>query len=246
MRNIIQILTKISLLSLLLVVDGYSSSPSDSLYYQKNPVYKYQVELFKLNKLKSAKIVMFGDSHIQSGNWNELLGINEVVNRGIAGDDTQGMIARIQSVLDLRPKVVIIEAGINDVYNWVPNEVILDNLKQIVSKLKKTGSQVILQSIFYSAKLWGEDWIKRNRPDLDVPKYNKERNKNIDKLNAQIKQLAQKEDVIFLDINQKLSNKIYLKDEYTRDQLHLNANGYKIWSESLLIEINKLKLKEVL
>jgi lysophospholipase L1-like esterase len=238
---IMKILILITLLgqSVLLAFSPISiASDSTKLYYQKNPVYKQRVEMFKLNKLNHPDIVMFGDSHTQGANWNELLGKYKVVNRGIAGDDTQGMLARINSVINLHPKIVVVQGGINDIYNWVPTDVVFKNLKRIITIIKKSGAKPIVVSVIFSGRKWGEDWIKMHRPDIDVPKYNKERNEEVQKLNRLLKDFCAKNNVEFVDINKYLSNGNFLKDEYSRDNLHLNAKGYRIWRRELLKAIH--------
>jgi len=212
---------------------------STKFYYQRNPVYKQRVEMFKLNKLNRPDIVMFGDSHTQGANWNELLGKYKIVNRGIAGDDTQGMLARINSVIKLHPKIVVVQGGINDIYNWVPTNVIFNNLKKIITIIEKSGANPIVVSVIFSGRKWGEDWIKMHRPDIDVPKYNKERNGEVKKLNRLLKNFCSEKNIEFVDINKYLSDNNFLKNIYSRDNLHLNSNGYRIWRRELLKALHK-------
>ena len=219
------------------VVSAISSisikSDSAKFYYQRNPVYKQREEMFKLNKLNHPDIVMFGDSHTQGANWNELLGKYKIVNRGIAGDDTQGMLSRINSVTKLHPKIVVIQAGINDIYNWVPTNVIFKNLKKIITIIQNSGAKPIVVSVIFAGKKWGEDWIKMHRPDINVPDYNKERNSEVKKLNQLLKDFCTKKNIDFVDINKYLSDGNFLKNIYSRDNLHLNAKGYRIWRREL-------------
>ncbi len=219
------------------------ASDSSKPYYLKNPVYKQRRNLFKLNKLKRPDIVMLGDSHTQGADWNELLGMYRVINRGIAGDVTKGMLARVDEVIALHPKIVVIQGGINDIYNWVPTEMIFKNLKEIIKKIKNSGAIPIVVSITFAGRKWGEDWIKMHRPDLNVPKYNKERNAEVKKLNNLLKSFCEQEKIDFIDINKYVSGRDFLKDKYSRDNLHLNSKGYAIWSRELQAALNKYKFK---
>ena len=216
------------------------SAPSDTTY-MRNPVYRFETSMHKLNRLSNPEIVMFGDSHIQSARWNELLGIYKVINRGIAGDVTEGMKNRFDEIIKLKPKVVIIEAGINDVYNWVNPGIILNNFKYFIKTLTKQNIQVVVTSVFYSGKLWGKEWIERNMPKLNVVENNRGRNKVVKEVNSGLKKLCNEYGAIFVDVNKKLSQNGFLRDAYTRDQLHLNAKGYKIWSDELLKVLKRLK-----
>ncbi len=227
---------------------GFSSfygelAVSDSSYYLRNPVYRFETSMAKLNKLKNPDIIMFGDSHIQSARWNELLGDYKIINRGIAGDDTKGMMKRLPEIIKLHPKIVIIEAGINDIYNWVGENVIIDNLEYIIKTLKANNITVIVNSVIYAGKRWGEMWIKQNHPEIDVVKYNRERNKVVEQVNKLLKKICEQNGVYFLDITKKLTANGFLKKEYTRDDLHLNAKGYKIWARELLGLLKRIKEK---
>ncbi len=216
---------------------------SDSLYYLRNPVYKYETSMYRLNKLKNPEIIAFGDSHIQSARWSELLGNYRVINRGIAGDDTEGMKHRLDGVIKLNPKIVFIEGGINDVYNWVGHNIIIHNLEYIIKTLKANGITVIVNSIIYAGRRWGEEWIKKNNPEIDVVKYNFERNKVVKNLNRDLKRICRENNVYYIDLNKKLTANGFLKDIYTKDQLHLNARGYQIWARELLNVLKQIKGK---
>ena len=240
------ILISFLFLSELLFASGLGLSiQSDSTkpYYLRNPVYKMRKSVFKLNKLKNPDIVMFGDSHTQGANWNELLGMYKVINRGIAGDDTRGMLARVKDVVALHPKIVVIQGGINDIYNWVPTEIIYKNLKKIIEIVKNSGAVPIVISVTLAGKRWGEDWIKMHRPDLDVPTYNKGRNEKVKKLNRMLKDYCYSEKIDFIDLNKYLSGGNFLKEKFSRDNLHLNASGYAVWRRELLKVLRKYKFK---
>ncbi len=212
---------------------------SDSSYYQKNPVYQFETSMYKLNKLRNPDIVMFGDSHIQSARWNELLGNYKVINRGIAGDVTEGMKNRLTGIIKLHPKIVIFEGGINDVYNWVNPKLILNNIEYIIKTLKHNKINVIVNSIFLSGKYWGKDWIKRNHPEIDIVKYNFERNKVVKNINKSLQKLCSENGAFFLDLNKRLEKNGFLNERFSRDYLHLNAKGYEIWAR----ELNKILRK---
>ncbi len=57
---------------------------------------------------------MFGDSLTAGGDWPGLLARSDVTNHGVPGDTIRGAIARVPEVLALRPEVVVVMLGIND------------------------------------------------------------------------------------------------------------------------------------
>ena len=191
---------------------------ADTLRYKQNPNYDYELGLYKVYKKKRADLVMLGNSITHGVNWNELLGRDNVVERGIPADILQGMFARLNYVYDLQPRVVCIMGGINDIYNWAPTDEIFSNYKKIIDALREKKIKVIVQSTLYVAK--------RYQSSTD-------RNGEVEKLNKQLASYCKSNSIEFIDLNAKISKERFLRDEVTHDGLHLNANGYKIWGEEL-------------
>lgn len=106
-------------------------------------------------------IALFGDSRIASWNPAPRAEGYDLVNRGIGGETTAQMVYRFQSdVLALRPKIVIIQAGINDLVTagLAPAaearvfENTVANLWSMVDQAKSSGSHVILLTIIPPAE----------------------------------------------------------------------------------------------
>lgn len=207
--------------------------------YLQNPIYKRKIEFFKLSKTKSADIVMLGNSLTEGANWSELLGRSKVVNRGITGDILEGYLHRMQYVYNLEPKVCFVEGGINDIYNWTPVSIIFNNYVKVIEILKKHKITPIIQSTLYAGRKWGSEWIVSHRPDLTPEEVNRERNKEVDKLNALLRNYARRNRIIFIDLNKRMSSGGFLRSNLTWDGIHLKANGYRIWAE----EVNKVLIK---
>jgi len=200
---------------------------------QENPNYKIQTELYKIYKTKSADIVMLGNSLTKGVDWNELLGREGVVNRGIPSDILSGYKKRLDYVFKLNPKVVFIMGGINDIYNWTSVEEIFNTYKEIVAALMARKIKVVIQSVIYAGENWGEEWLKINKPDVKAYDVNLGRNKEVDKLNMLLKNFALSNKILFLDVNSRLKAGNFLKNDYHYDGIHLNARGYKIWGEEV-------------
>jgi lysophospholipase L1-like esterase len=202
-------------------------------FAQSKSIYDLQIDLYKIYKTKSADIVMLGDSQIKGVDWNELLGRERIVNRGIPSDVLNGIKKRLDFVFNLNPKVVFIMGGVNDVYNWTPVEDIFKTYKEIVAALMARNIKVVIQSVIYSGENWGEEWLKVNYPDTNPRDVNLSRNKEIDNLNLLLKNFALSNKILFLDINSRLKAGNFLKRDYHYDGIHLNARGYKIWGEEV-------------
>src|SRR5205807_4006477 len=82
-----------------------------------------------------------------------------VVNAGISGDTTSSGLARVDSVIQLRPALVILELGGNDGLRGTPLSATRANLEQIILALQKSGARVILAGITLPPN-YGPDYIK--------------------------------------------------------------------------------------
>ena len=158
---------------------------------------------------------MFGDSITKNGKWNNLIPGYLIGNRGISGDDTSGMLDRINDIERTGAKTVFIMAGTNDVTRKVPPEEIAKNIILMTNHMKQKNINVVIQSTILSGD-------KRKR-----------KNTSINKINDLLKAFSGKSGTPFLDLNSILSPNGVLKMEYTSDGTHLNASGYEVWSKIL-------------
>lgn len=196
----------------------------DTAQYLKNPNYIHEMDLYKIYKTKEADIVMLGNSITHGINWNELLGRNGVIERGIPSDIVEGFAARLDNVIKLKPKFCFIMGGINDIYNWTPVDKIFDTYVKIITELKKNNIKPVIQSTLYAGIKWKS--------------YN-DRNREVTKLNKLLQDYAKKNFIDYIDLNKKMSTKNILNANITVDGIHLNAEGYKMWA----IEIEKILRK---
>ncbi len=67
-----------------------------------------------------------------------------VVNAGISGDTTSGGVERVNSVIELKPEIVILELGANDGLRGLPLSSTRSNLDETAAALKRAGAQVVL------------------------------------------------------------------------------------------------------
>jgi lysophospholipase L1-like esterase len=186
--------------------------------------------MYEVYKTKQADIVMLGNSLTHGANWNELLDRQNVVERGIVSDVTEGFVARLRYVYKLKPKVCFILGGLNDIYNWTPIEKIYSNYIRIISSLELRGIEPVIQSTLYAGKKWGEDYLARTNPDLKAEDVNSERNSQVKLLNKMLSDYSKRNNIKFIDLNKKMSKDEFLRSDITYDGAHLNARGYKIWA----------------
>jgi acyl-CoA thioesterase-1 len=82
-----------------------------------------------------------------------------VVNAGISGDTTSGGVARIDTVTQLKPRIVILELGGNDGLRGLPLASTRANLEQMITELRKSGARVVLAGITLPPN-YGPDYIQ--------------------------------------------------------------------------------------
>lgn len=142
-----------------------------------------------------------------------------IVNRGISGQTTPQMLLRFQAdVVALRPKLVHIMAGTNDIAgNSGPNAVedYKNNIRAMVTLAKANGIKVVLASIPPAARF---AW----KPEL-------QRAPRVAELNAWLKAYAAAEKLGYLDYHGSLTTRDgALQPMLTFDGIHPNHAGYQV------------------
>src|SRR5690348_9394204 len=67
-----------------------------------------------------------------------------VVNAGISGDTSTDGLGRVDTVIALKPAIVILEFGGNDGLRGLPVATTRANLEQMIVALRKSGAQIVL------------------------------------------------------------------------------------------------------
>lgn len=141
-----------------------------------------------------------------------------VIDRGISGQTTQQILLRFYpDVVALRPRIVHIMAGTNDVAantGLVADDEIVDNIRAMIDIAKANRIRVVLASILPAFEF---PW----RPDI-APAA------RIVRLNARLKQLAGERRVTFVDYHALLADADGgLPPALANDGVHPNYAGYK-------------------
>ena len=83
-----------------------------------------------------------------------------VVNQGISGNTTKDGVERLDSIVTMKPAIVVVEFGGNDGLRGLPIEDSRSNLDKIVATLKANGAKVVLAGITLPPD-YGPDYIKQ-------------------------------------------------------------------------------------
>jgi lysophospholipase L1-like esterase len=180
------------------------------------------------------RVVFFGDSITDIWHLDQYFPGKPYVNRGIGGQTTPQMLVRFrEDVIDLRPKVVVILAGTNDMAgNTGPmrNEDIEANYASMAELAGVHGIHLVFASVLpvhnYTEK--SKDFFaQRSQP-------------RILELNTWLKDYCAKQDLVYLDyFAAMVDDKGMMRRELSDDGLHPNAAGFKIMAPLAEAAISK-------
>ena len=81
-------------------------------------LYNKKIDEFKNNPIGQGKIVFLGNSITEAGgDWNVRFGTSNIVNRGISGDITEGVLNRLDEIIHYKPIALFLLIGINDIFD---------------------------------------------------------------------------------------------------------------------------------
>ena len=170
------------------------------------------------------EIIFLGDSITDGCNWTEMLADLRVKNRGISGDVTNGVLARLDEVTQSRPQIVFLLIGINDLADGIKPEQIVENIQLIVKKirLKSPKTRIYLQSLLPV------------NPDLGMFPSHTKKSEEVLAVNIRLKKLAKKFGLTYVDLYSRfVTVEGKLNPRLTNDGLHLTGEGYVVWKKAV-------------
>ena len=184
---------------------------------------------------KKEKRVVFMGNSITEG-WVKIrpdfFEENGYIGRGIGGQTSYQFVVRFRpDVINLKPKLVVINAGTNDVAeNTGPFDLqnTFGNIVSMVELAKANKIKVILTSVLPAAKFGWNKSIK------DAPA-------KIEALNALIKEYAKKNKIPYVDYYTPMVTGAdrALNPAYSKDGVHPTAAGYEVMEALIKPAIDK-------
>ena len=186
-----------------------------------NLYYLTKRSIFNDINIKPQSTLFIGDSLIDNCDWYLLFNNTNIYNMGIAGDDTDGLLKRLDILSITRPKKVFIMIGINDVIQKKTAEAIIDVYAKIIKSVlnKLPHSTIYINSI--------------------LPTYNFKgvENSSIIELNNRLKLLTRDNKINYIDLYPSFTKGTKLDMAYSFDGLHLNGKGYQVWKNLIKAEV---------
>ncbi len=211
-----------------------------------NQLGRYRAENQELKRRSAVpqRVLFMGDSITDFWRLDEHFPGKPYVNRGISGQTTPQMLVRMYpDVIDLKPAVLVVLAGINDIsHNTGPAtaEMVQQNIMAMTDLAQHHGIKVILCSILPIS-----DYAFLNQQDgsgsgMRMKVTETHPPGDILKLNAWMKDYALQVHAIYADYFSALvDEKGWLKQNCSGDGIHPNAAGYKIMASIIDEAIQK-------
>ena len=221
------------------------STADNALYPNINTKIKYQQDWqkdfyhkklseFKASPVGFNKVVFLGNSITQGLlRYADKLLSNNIVNRGISGDHTDGVLARLKEVIHYKPKVVFLLIGINDLFEDNRNkpertpEYIAKNILLICEEIKNgsKNTQIFIQTIL---PINNEQYLSK-KPNIEFlhVDYSPSINEQINEVNKILKSNLS---LNIIDLHSTFLNEdLQLNPKFSTDGVHLNDLGYQNW-----------------
>lgn len=160
------------------------------------------------------------------------------VNRGIGGNTTEAILFRLDEVIRLNPKNIILMIGVNDISRGVDEEEILDNYRQILDRIQNALPGI---RIFTLSVLPVRDNFDLRRLAINTAYWMTfvrpyDMNPSIIALNQKISVISEDAGVTYFDIHSYfLEDKgdLQLNSSLAVDNVHLNEKGYALLTQLL-------------
>lgn len=180
------------------------------------PTHAQRVSHFEAFAAEPGDVVFLGDSITEGGRWEEIFPGARARNRGIGGDTTTGVLARLEQVSERRPAQVFLLIGTNDLFAGVPEAQIAENVAAITTRIRAGSpeAQLFVQSV--------------------LPRAAKYRAR-VESLNARLREIARDDGATFVDLYPHFldARDGSIRDDLSNDELHLMGPGYRVWREQI-------------
>lgn len=190
----------------------------------QDPYYARRATLFDELPIGKKDIVMLGNSLTDGCEFNELLNNRHVKNRGIVGDIVQGLIDRIDPIIQGQPKKLFIMTGVNDISHDVSADSIARAMEKLIVMVKQGSPRT---------KIYLQSLLPFNN-DVREWKLLKGRDHVVVEANILLEQVARRQGVTWVNLYPLFADdQGRLRADLTNDGLHLMGKGYLIWRDAI-------------
>jgi lysophospholipase L1-like esterase len=184
--------------------------------------YNLLSDIYKSMPRIQNNIVFAGNSLTRNCDWAELFQNSKIRNRGIGGDNAEGLLGRIDEILDPPPEKIFFEFGLSDLATGYSQDEIIQNIRTIIEKTyeKSHSVKIFIQSVLPIRE--------------GIPAVHKFTNKDISALNEKLKKIASEKNCTYIDLHPFFKTKNgELDSSFSTDGVHINSKGYAIWKNAI-------------
>lgn len=204
----------------------------------------YPANSQETTKRDRPRIVFLGDSRAASWPSPDINGY-EFINRGIGSQTSIQVSERFdQHVRPLKPDIIVIQVGINDLKTIAlfpdHRDAIVANCKANITRMveasKRLGATVIITTIFPAGEV----------PLARKPFWSDAIGQAVKEVNAYIVTLAGDRTIVVDAFSLLADSQGVMVQKYAIDELHLNEQGYTILNQELVKRIDDATSKKPL
>ena len=209
--------------------------------------YKKRIKEYRDHPIGKNKIVFLGNSITYSmRHWDKKFNVKNIVNRGISGDYSDGILERLDEIIYYKPLAVFLLIGLNDFFD--DNTTRPGRTPEYVAKNILTAAKTIKQGspdtrIFIQTILpINNQQYLDEKPQVNFlwTNYYPSVNQQVNETNKILKENNEFE---IIDLHPLyLNNDQSMKRNLSKDGVQLNENGYNIWIyrvKPLIDRVNK-------
>ena len=179
-----------------------------------------RVAKFEAEPVVTGRVIFFGNSITQGGDWARLTGDSTVINRGIGADLVSSLLGRVADVTRRKPSKLFILIGINDISKDIPDAVIAAEYRALVDSVRRQSpaTKIVVQSI-----------LPLNPTVKNFPQHY-DKQERVVAVNRLLRRVAKETRATYVDLwPVVIDARGHLDARLTGDGLHLNQQGYERW-----------------
>lgn len=178
-----------------------------------------------MRPIDSTDVVMLGDDFIEyAGDWNVLLRARHIRNRGIAGDNIEGVARRVSAITRGKPKAIFLIVGAHDLLDGKTPADLLRQYEDVVQLIRRQTpkTKLFVESVLPVNETFG-------REDL------KDKTNVVAQFNRLLRHYCERNSITYINLFRTFvrHGTYELRRELTQDGFALSPFGYKLWGFAL-------------
>ncbi len=229
MKRLFSVLILLLMAQQVLLAQAKKPLYPDSIF---STYYHQRYSFFQELPQTAGDIIFLGNSITDGSEWNELFGDKKLKNRGISGDNTMGVLHRIDEVAKRKPAKVFLMIGTNDLARNIKPDSVLKNIFIIADYLREQSpaTRLYIQSILPVNNVYG------------MFKGHTGKGKEVLQINAALEANAQPKHYTYIDLHTSFSDQTgKLNAGLSNDGLHLKGNAYLLWKHLIYPHVYDLQ-----